>query len=203
MRVSSMILAAAVAVLAASSVEAQTKSPTHNPAAAPAIAQQQICAKPTKGCGSQKRDTSCTNWHGCMWQNNVCMDDPSCDNGKPTHVPTVFVPPTPPTTARPTTKAPTPKATKCTQVPPSGMCFDAKTATECGTYGCCLWNAPRNLCQYNEPPTKAPTTAKPTMATAAPTTPQCAQYKKSKRACAAHGCKWCGNCPPARRCTLA
>ena len=218
----SAVLLVAALVAGASSVSAATTSaPTvYNP-------QQQICAcvgrrrrarasatrkrtdaprsQPPKLCPSQMKTVSCTNWQGCMWVDGKCKYDPSCKT-KPTRVPTVFVPPTPPTAPHPTTKAPTPAPSKCSPIPggATGQCYDAKTEAVCGQYSeCCEWSATHNppLCMAKPPaPTLKPTTAAPTVSKA-PTAPVvCHAYAGSKTKCVAHGCTWCANCKPAARC---
>jgi hypothetical protein len=136
--------------------------------------QQQICAKPPMGCGSQRKTVSCKNWHGCKWDcglnNNkcpnfaspsslgrqcatgktCCYDDSTCSQGKPTRVPSMS--PTPPTVAP--SSSPT---VKCTQ--PTAGC-QAQTQGNCALFNGCFWNG--NFCQNggcapSPEPTSAPT----------------------------------------------
>jgi len=125
--------------------------------------QQARCAQPPKGCSSQRRTTSCTNWNGCQWTcgptgslcepfdyckaNNCCSYNPSCAIISPTVSPTRA--PTTPTTPKPTSHAPTPEPTvviksptavptTCTNTPKNG-CQTQRTIHNCNKFSCCHW----------------------------------------------------------------
>ena len=108
--------------------------------------QQQVCARPPKGCNTQMKYQSCVNWHGCKWiggsvkVGDFCRDDKDCKD-KPTLVPTM--PPAPPTempTPKPTTPT-TPPVDPCVQ-PPKG-CKSLKGQNTCMTFTACEW---KNKC---------------------------------------------------------
>ena len=104
--------------------------------------QQQVCARPPKGCDTQMKYQSCINWHGCLWTNSgkkegdFCRNDAGCRN-KPTLVPTM--PPTPPTPSptlppTPPTKSP---LDACAQ--PERGCRSLKSSGRCNEYPGCNW----------------------------------------------------------------
>jgi hypothetical protein len=167
-----------------------TSGPTRKVTAAPSNPQQQQCAQPPKKCGSQAKEQSCINWHGCKWVDNVCYYDETCETTKATVVPTTPPVPTVPTVPH---RSPTVAPSKCTLVPPSGQCFDLKTLTDCEAYKCCTWNgvARPQRCQYQDLPTSAPTP--PT--TPKPTVPVVCMSLATATDCKAQStCSWCRKC---------
>lgn len=110
--------------------------------------QQEVCARPPRGCRSQRRQSSCIKWHGCRFvprgpRARRCKNDNRCAVDKPTRVPTL-----PPTCV---TEAPTPHPTtrvlKCTE--PLVGCPGLKTPGRCGAFRGCRWRKSKGQCGRN------------------------------------------------------
>jgi hypothetical protein len=124
--------------------------------------QQARCAQPPRGCSSQRKPISCTNWNGCKWScdkvttgdgllcensgqecisNNCCSYNAACAIISPTKSPTKApTPPTLPPTHAPvkSTHAPTASPTLCNDIPQGG-CSSQHTFPSCGKFHCCHW----------------------------------------------------------------
>lgn len=150
--------------------------------------QQEFCAKPARGCGTQQKENSCINWHGCAWSctggnarcvpNRVFNDGttgPGCAVGsvcctalsnevcstKPYRTPTMS--PTPPTFS------PTKSPVVVCRTPTAG-CASTTNAQACNAFNGCRWNVAANVCQIGGCSGTPVPTASPTLCNDLPST---------------------------------
>jgi len=166
--------------------------------------QQQVCARPDPlkgGCSSQRRPTSCINWHGCKWScglndkkctltpETICIDRTCCTDDlncltKPTLVPTLQ--PTPPTNSP--TASPT---IPCKQ--PVGGCGTQLSAGSCAQWNGCYFHPVGLICQSGGCAPPPPATPAPTACTDLPTSPLgCASQVTIPQCSRWTCCKWLG-----------
>mmetsp|Transcript_35925 Transcript_35925/g.73841 ORF Transcript_35925/g.73841 Transcript_35925/m.73841 type:complete len:194 (-) Transcript_35925:80-661(-) len=108
--------------------------------------QQQVCARPPRGCQSQRKRVSCTNWHGCQWKARApmarrCQNDNEC-SVKATRSPTL-----PPTCV---TDAPTPAPNAVSCKPPSQGCGGIPKPAGCKLWSACRWKGGQCRRNYNK-----------------------------------------------------